>query len=372
MSSMVRASLIAALLVSAVALPVPALAQGDQGRDNLVAQQQTGQAAYAVSRWEQLSASPNYTFDDYAGFLLSYPGFPDQDALRGYAEASLATQYVAADRLVAYFDRFPPLTNPGRAQYALALVTMRPDAAVEAARAAWRGGQMSQTAAATLFSSYGASFTPADHDARMDALLWQRDPEAAGVQMALVSPARAPVFAARLAILQGGDGASYDGTAASDPGYLWNRSRELRTEGRVQEAVSLLAAHPPLVAPPFNPTAWIEENLAVARQAGSQSAPAIAARAAEPFRNESEVVDGPYKLRDDYTSLMWLGGTQALWNLGDGNTAAALFYRYGAAAKTPQTRSKGFFWAGNAAQRAGNQAEATRYYQLAAAYPEYF
>ena len=26
--------------------------------------------------------------------------------------------------------------------------------------------------------------------------------------------------------------------------------------------------------------------------------------------------------------------------------AAPLFYRYGAAAQTPQTRSKGFYWAG--------------------------
>ncbi len=372
MSSMVRASLIAALLASAVAFPVPALAQWEQGRSSLVAQQQSGQAAYAVSRWEQLTASPNYTFEDYAGFLLSYPGFPDQDVLRGYAEARLADQYVAADQLVAFFDRYPPLTNPGRAQYAIALTAMRPQAALETARAAWRGGQMSQTAMATLYSSYGAQLTPADHDARMDALLWQRDPVAAALQMPYVSPARAAVFGARLAILQGGDGATYDGSATSDPGYLWNRSRELRTEGRAQEAVAMLAAHPPLNAAPFDPTAWVGEHLAVARLASSQGALQVAARAAESFANESTILDGPYKLRDDYTSLMWLGGTSALWNMGDGNSAAPLFYRYGAAAKTPQTRSKGFFWAGRAAQQAGNQAEANRYYEMAAAYPEYF
>jgi soluble lytic murein transglycosylase len=372
MSSMVRVSLTAALLASAVALPAPALAQWDQGRESLVAQQQPTQVAYAVSRWEQLTASPNFTFEDYAGFLLTYPGFPDESVLRGYAEARLADQYVAADRLVAYFDRFPPLTNPGRAQYALALMAMRPDQALEVARAAWRGGEMSQTAMATLFATYGASLTPADHDARMDALLWQRDPAAAAVQLAYVSPARAAVFAARLAILQGGDGATSDASAMSDPGYLWNRSRELRTEGRLREADALLANRPPLSSTPFNPTAWIEEHLNVARTADSRSAQRIAARAAEAFASEAEVAEGPYKLRDDYTSLMWLGGTAALWNLGDGNSAAPLFYRYGASAKTPQTRSKGFFWAGHAAQQGGNTAEATRYYEMAAAFPEYF
>lgn len=371
MSSMVRAQFIAAVLASAVVLPAAALAQSGQGRDNLVAQQ-PNQAAYAVNRWEQLTASPNFLFEDYAGFLMTYPGFPDESVLRGYAEARLADQYVAADRLVAYFDRFPPLTNPGRASYALALMAARPDAALEAARAAWRGGEMSQTAMATMLSTYGSNFTPADHDARMDALLWQRDPEAAAMQLAWVSPARAPVFAARLAILQGGDGATYDGSAASDPGYLWNRSRELRTEGRTQEAVALLASRPPLSAMPFNSTSWVEEHLNVARAADSRSAQLIAMRAAEGFASEAEVADGPYKLRDDYTSLMWLGGTRALWSLGDGNAAAPLFYRYGASAKTPQTRSKGFFWAGHAAQQAGNRAEATRYYEMAAGYPEYF
>jgi soluble lytic murein transglycosylase len=369
MSSMVRASLIAALLASAIALPAPSQAQ--DGRASLVAQQPT-QAAYAVSRWEQLAASPNYLFEDYAGFLLSYPGFPDESVLRGHAEARLADQYVAADRLVAFFDRFPPLTNAGRAQYALALMAMRPDAALETARAAWRGGQMSPTAMATLLATYGASLTPADHDARMDALLWQRDAEAAAIQLAYVSPARAPVFAARLAILQGGDGATSDPSALRDPGYLWNRSRELRTEGRLREADALLANRPPLASAPFNPTAWVEEHLNVARVSDSRSAQLIATRAAEGFASEAEIADGPYKLRDDYTSLMWLGGTRALWNLGDGNAAAPLFYRYGASARTPQTRSKGFFWAGHAAQQAGNSAEATRYYEMAAAYPEYF
>uniref|UniRef100_UPI001C096A1F hypothetical protein n=1 Tax=Acinetobacter baumannii TaxID=470 RepID=UPI001C096A1F len=69
-----------------------------------------------------------------------------------------------------------------------------------------------------------------------------------------------------------------------------------------------------------------------------------------------------FRLRDDYTSLTWLGGTQALWNLGDGAAAAPLFHRYGAAAQTPQTKSKGYYWAGRAAAKAGRQAEATRYY----------
>ena len=374
MSSMARRILVTALIASAAFGAPHAAAQGqwDSARTSLVAVQPSPQIASAISRWEQLSASPNFTFQDYASFLMTWPGFPDEAKLRGYAEERLAQEYANPSSVIAFFDRFPPLTNTGKAQRAMALMATRPAEALAAAREAWRGGTMGETAYATLFATYGGSFTREDHDARMDALLWQRDSFAAARQLAYVSPAKSARFAARLAILQGGDGATIDQAAQSDPGYLYNRSRELRTEGRALEAVMLLASHPPLSGAPFNPTAWIDEHLNVARMADARSAQQIAARAGEPFPDIDAVANGPYKLRDDYTSLMWLGGTRALWDLGDGNAASPLFYRYGAAARTPQTRSKGFFWAGHASAQAGNAAEATRYYEMAAAYPEYF
>ena len=42
--------------------------------------------------------------------------------------------------VVALFDRHPPLTNPGRSSYALALATLGRAEAGEQARAAWRRG----------------------------------------------------------------------------------------------------------------------------------------------------------------------------------------------------------------------------------------
>jgi soluble lytic murein transglycosylase len=79
-----------------------------------------------------------------------------------------------------------------------------------------------------------------------------------------------------------------------------------------------------------------------------------------------------FTLRDRYTDLVWLGGTKALWNLGDGRAAAPLFQRYGDAARTPLTKAKGYYWAGRAARQAGNEADARRYFEAAAAYPHYY
>ncbi|WP_241765815.1 lytic transglycosylase domain-containing protein [Erythrobacter longus] len=49
-----------------------------------------------------------------------------------------------------------------------------------------------------------------------------------------------------------------------------------------------------------------------------------------------------------------------------------MFDRYGDAARTPLTKSKGYFWAGRAARQAGMQTDAARYFEKAAEYPHYY
>ena len=272
MSSMVRFAFASVLLASVAVTALPARAQDatygaadwDKARANLVARE-PGRMAQAVSLWQQLTASKSYSFGDYANFLLAYPRFPDADKLQGFAEDRLRLETIPADRLVAFFDRYPPQSNFARGQYALAKATLRPAEALEIIRAAWRGGELDPGTEATLLSTYGRYFTQDDQDARMDALLWQRNSAAAARQIAYVSPARRASFQARLAILQGGDGSTTDPLASADPGYLYNRSRELRTEGRLRDAVDLLANHPHLSFRPFDQTAWVSELLTVAR-----------------------------------------------------------------------------------------------------------
>jgi soluble lytic murein transglycosylase len=76
--------------------------------------------------------------------------------------------------------------------------------------------------------------------------------------------------------------------------------------------------------------------------------------------------------RDDYTSLAWLAGTTALHQLGRPADAATAFARYARGGKSSQVLTKGLYWAGRAAQQAGQSAEAMRYFEEAAAFPELF
>ncbi len=337
---------------------------------------QRGPMAPAIDRWRMLSSSDRFGFSDYANFIQTYPAFPDEPKLRLWAERALDRETVDSSRLVAFFDRRPPLSNPARALYALALSAQRRPDATGVALNAWRGGPMSDAAEATLFSMFAGAILPADHDARMNALLWAGALAQAQRQILYVTPQARAGFLARLAALQGTDpeslGLALGGDVLRDPGYVFNRLRQLRRAGQTTAAIDLLSNRQPFATQPLNPERWVDELLAVAKAADASSAVRIASSVDDAFPPGTDISRLSFDLRDDYTSLTWLGATKALNALGDSTRAASLFYRYGAAARTPQTRSKGFYWAGRALSRAGNSAGATRYFEMAAAYPDQF
>ncbi len=381
MSSMVRNSMIfrafvgLPLLALTTAAPAQDPASWDKARAQLIAQQPTGMAR-AVSRWEDLIANRDLSFDSYAGFVLAYPDFPQESILRTRAENALDREAPSSEALLGFFDANPPLTNSGRARYALALAAFNRPEAPDVAREAWRGGSMSGTAEAYLLGLYGSQFTSDDHIARMDALLWQGDDEAATRQMINIAPGDRDLYMVRLALAQGQSpgaaGLTVPAGASSDPGYVYNLARHYRNNGQLPQAIGLLANRPKFTRLPHDAEDLVGEMLRIAKGASSGQAARIAGTVDDLFPAGADVSEESFRLRDDYTSLMWLGGTKALWNLDDGKQAAPLFYRYGAAARTPQTRSKGFYWAGLASQRAGDMAEATRYWNLAAEYPDRF
>ncbi len=372
MSSMGKTTAITSILLATAAfvLPATASAQSD-GRSTMVAQQPARIDA-AIAQWEYLTKRDDLSFGSYANFITTYPDFPKKDLLQRRAENALDSEAASPEALVDFFDKHPPLTNSGRARYALALASMDRPEALEMAREAWRNGTMSGPAELYLVGLFGSRFAPEDHDARMDALLWQGNLEAASRHIARVSPAYRQMAQARMSLL-GGSMGSAPQDAMSDAGYVYNLTKYYRSSGQPLQAVNLLGNRANFNAPAFDGDAFISEALAVAKSAGAPSqAVAIASKVDDFFAPGTDISEGSFTLRDKYTDLMWLGGTKALWSMGDGNRAAPLFYRYGTAAQTPLTRSKGFFWAGRAAARAGDRAGAQRYWEMAAEYPEWY
>ncbi len=366
---------LAAASIGTIAAPALAQSSGYQSRGNLVAQQPS-EIGSAIARWETLQQNRELRFADYAGFALRYPEFPRTELIRLRAENTLDDEAPGRADILQFFDAMPPLTNPGRALYALTLAAEQRDGALEMARAAWRGGTMSNAAEAYMLGLYGSDFTAEDHSARMNALLWQGDADAASRHLINVPQVERPLAMARLALVRGtlpGEaGLLVPDGAMRDAGYVFNLVNHYRATRQTDAAIRLLANRPAFDAPAFDAEEMLGDMLAIATAASVSDTVRIASKVDDLFAPGTDISQGSFVLRDRYTDLVWKGGTNALWRLNDGATAAPLFLRYGQAARTPLTRSKGFYWAGRAARQAGLTEDANRYFEMAAEFPHYY
>ena len=337
--------------------------------------------AAALSQWNALRQSDNNGFSSYASFLISHRGWPGEAGLRRSAEKAATPETTVPAQVVGFFRIFPPLTATGQARFALALqATGAADEARAAARAAWASGDLGQADEARLLTAFSGTLTPDDHDARIDALLTAGDRAGAVRMLSLASPAKRALFDARLALQTNASDAGtrlgsltgFDG----DPGLLRDKVRWLRNGGQAAAARALLANRPRLTARPADAEKWLETNLTLAREAANdrqwQTAYDIASKLDDVFEPGTDVSARPYGERDDYTSLAWLAGATALNKLGRPADAIRLFDFYAHGALSPQTRSKGFYWAGRAAASAGRSAEAETNYARAATAPDQF
>lgn len=335
--------------------------------------------ASAVARWTALRQSDSLPFSSYSSFLISYRGWPGEAAMRRSAEARLSVEPVNPRDVLRYFDEFPPVTPGGQAQRALALLaTGQRDQALAAAREAWRGGVMAQTDEARLLGAFAGGFASQDHDARVDALLSNGDRVSAARMLVYASPARRPVFEARLAMQNRAADAStrlYAAGAAGmgDAGLLIDRAAWMRATGDTPGARNLLAQPRRLTTRPANPERFMEEMVAQARAAVNDRqwtlAWQIASQVDDLFPAGTDVSTRSYGERDEYTNLTWLAGQAAL-SMGRAADAASMFERYGRGAQSSQTRAKGFYWAARAV--GANDPRATRWLEQAASSPDQF
>ncbi|WP_246610951.1 lytic transglycosylase domain-containing protein [Aquisediminimonas profunda] len=338
--------------------------------------------ANAVSEWRMLSQSGSYSFTSYANFLINHPGFPDSSAIRKNAERVLRADGEPAELVIAFFRRYPPLSATAGLRFAEALSArgLREEAK-SAARNAWIGGALAPEDETRFFSAFADSILPSDHDLRMDRLLWDRATTAAARQLALVSPQRRAIFEARLAMLTKAPDAAaksalvFDG-AKNDAGFLADRNWWQRNTGQLIASRELLAAPRALVSPPRDPGKWLDILYVTAKAASNDGqfslAYNIARQLPETYPVGTIVNERPFSERDTYTDLAWLGGQAAMTQLGRPKDAVALFNLYANAAQSAQTRAKGFYWAGRAAEVAGQQDLAVTYYTSAGAYFDQF
>lgn len=346
----------------------------------------TSSVGDAVMEWRRLTANTGASFDQLSRFLMANKGWPDADKMRTRAEKSISLDSYDPQRTLAYFQSYPPQTASGHLRYALALnAAGRREDANAAVRRAWTSGTLDDYETSRALAMFPGAITPADHDARMDRLLWSGATAAASRQLAFTSPDKRAVFAARLAMRNASVDAAFQASAVesanpslvrSDAGYITDKATWLRKSGRVGEARALLASPRSLAKAPTDPEEWLETLLTNARQASDggdkSTAYNIARQLDDSFPPGTVIRETPLGVRDDYTSLAWLAGQLAYRDLRRPAEAVRLYRAYGEAARSAQTRTKGFYWAGRAALAAGDREAANAHFADAAQHYDQF
>jgi len=335
----------------------------------------------AIGDWRRLRQSNGYSFADYARFLTYNPDWPEESKLRLWAEKAMRPGENPAT-VLAFFANKPPTTGNGFARLAEAYIASnRAGEALAAARSAWGEADLGTDSEQAIWSRFGSSFTADDHDRRVDALLFAKKPDDAARYYSLTTPTRRGAFAARIAMQrQSSDADSlYQpviGQVSTDAGLMMDRARYLLARNYPQAARDLVGRDHAFIYQPADPERFFDMLLTLANDAAQDrqwnTAFNITRHLSDALPAGTDISQQPVGIRDNYTSLVWLGGQIALDRMNQPGSAVAMFYNYARGGKSLQVQTKGNYWAGRAALAAGRFQEANSYFERAAAYPELF
>jgi soluble lytic murein transglycosylase len=344
--------------------------------------QPTDALSLALSEWRSLQQSETLPFASYARFMIDHPGWPGEVVFRRSAERNMRAGAEDPRLVATFFNRFPPQTATAHLRHAEALEQSgKRSEALVAARSAWLAGALVPADEQIFLTRYSSALQTGDHDARMNTLLWSRSTQAAARQLAFTNPQMRNLFSARLGFqtratdaLLRADLVSAD--QRNDAGFIADRISFMRASGDTSSAINILRRPLPLSEPPANATTWLETIEAVQRsalgQADHSAVYEISRQLERVYAPGTPVRDRPFTERDSYTDIAWMGGMAALMRLQRPMDAVRMFELYANAARSPQTRAKGLYWAGRAADQAKRSDLATLHYTAAAEFYDQF
>ena len=336
---------------------------------------------YALADWRRLRQSDGYAFADYARFVVANPGWPGESGLRRAAEKQMRPGENALT-VISFFRSDEPQSGNGWARLAESYAaTGKAAEALAAARNAWTSADLSAYDEQSLFARFGSQFAAADHDKRVDALLFGKKTTDAYRMMPWTTPTRRGAFNARIAMLSRMPDAetryqAVIGQVTNDAGLMMDRARYLRDSGYETAARQLFARPHNFTLRPADVDRFYEmmELLAVGAMSDRQYQLAydIGRQVDDVFSPGADISLKSYGIRDKYTTLTWTAGTAALERLNRPKDAVVLFDKYARGGRSLQVATKGWYWAGRAAAQASNPLDARTHFERAAATPELF
>ncbi len=368
--------LTALLLLCAMALPaiaerprplgwgLDAMRNGDFTAAENIAERD-GIVARDVIVWHRLRAQRG-SYAQIIDFIKRRPDWPGMEYLRRRSEPEVIKQSDA--EILAFFAQVPPQTPRGVLAHAKALTATGDSGSAQASIVqAWRTMPMNANSQAAFLAAH-ADLLKSHHDARLDAMVWQREYDEARQMYGVASRSAQQAAESRIAFYRRTGNAAniYEKLPAAlqSTGGVNHARFEWRVrKGRIGDAKELLLEASKSIESLGDPAAWGNRRRALARgemrSGDKQRAYAIAS---QHFLTEGS----------DYADLEWLSGYISLRFLGDPMRAHQHFLNHDSAVESPISQGRAGYWQGRALEAAGDNEGATAAYAMGANYQTSF
>jgi soluble lytic murein transglycosylase len=289
-------------------------------------------------------------------------GWPGLSNFRSLSERAMYRENPAAADVIAAFGTTRPQTTEGGIILSRALVATGKSAdAKRILRGIWASEALDKGMEDRILTEFGTLFSPEDHKARMDSLMY-RARLAQAKRFADMGNA-ASLYKAWTGVAANAKNAeallaAVEKPLTSDPAYLFARVELLRRQDKYPEAAQLLQNMPRDSERLLNPSEWWNEQRIIARGL------ADAGNFAQAYATVSGSVG---ETAQDKVDADFHAGWYALQALNNPALAETHFRRILEASSRPLSASRAWYWLGRAAE-AGGPGNAREFFTKAAHY----
>lgn len=304
-------------------------------------------------------------FNAYVKFIESHGDWPDISRLRVRAELALNSSSVRDHDLIAWFSDSAPITGIGK--IALVEAYQRNKFASQEklaylVRDAWRNGDYEGDQEKDILKTYGKWLTVDDHIGRIDRLLWEGKTSAAKRVLGKVPDKQEKLFLARISLIDNRHDADsrlrqVSTSLLRDPGLIYDRMQyRLRRDNTagVREMLLQAPSHVPY------PEKWWRAREYQVHKAINEKNYDLAYKLLE---NHGQVDGAPL------ADANWLKGWILSEFLRRPKEGYHVFYDMFESVNYPVSKARAAYWAGRAAERAGDRQASKSWYNTASSYP---
>ncbi len=333
-----------------------------------------GQAAYAdtlnqkIATWERLTKQKDVkNYGELAQFIRKNPDWPKLSSLKTKAEKAMP-EGASSAQVIAWFDDYAPKTAKGLDQYIAALMMSgRKNDAQNLIRKWWGEIKLSRDEQRELYRKYGQMINREAHTRRLDTLLFSKQYSNARGIASVLGGGFPALTEARIALAS--ESANANSLLArvpsglqNDPGLLYERLHWRRENKMNNGAVEILNRAPDASRIQNPKDWWRERHIIIRRLLERKNYRAAYALASNHKQKEGFA----------YSQAEWISGWLALNFLNKPRDAYNHFRNMYAKVKTPVSRARGAYWAGRAAQEAGDAAISRQSFETAAKFQTVF